>query len=165
MSELVSGVPPEAVAAIREVYAATGGSGLAPAVLDAAADPASPLHRYFEWDDGEAAQQYRLAQAEALVRRVRVTLIPAEGGPPIKVRAFVATRELREAAEALGDTGVAEAPRGSYMAIEQVAGQTAYEQATVEAIRRDLSRLAVKYRAHAALFRETFDDLFGDTAA
>jgi len=44
-------------------------------IVDAAADPRSPLHREFEWDDSEAAQMYRLAQAGALVRRVKLTIV------------------------------------------------------------------------------------------
>ena len=30
------------------------------AVVEAAKDPASPLHARFEWDDGKAAQEHRL---------------------------------------------------------------------------------------------------------
>lgn len=41
-------------------------------VVEAASNPDSPLHRYFEWDDSEAAHQWRLAQARRLVVRVVV---------------------------------------------------------------------------------------------
>jgi hypothetical protein len=44
------------------------------AVLEAAADPASPLHDHFEWDDAAAAQQHRLEQARSLIRSVRVQI-------------------------------------------------------------------------------------------
>ena len=44
-------------------------------VLDAARDPGSILHRYFEWNDGDAAEQYRLLQVGSLVRHVRLTII------------------------------------------------------------------------------------------
>lgn len=44
-------------------------------LLDAARDPASPLHRYFTWDDGVAAERYRLAQAGALYRTVRMQIV------------------------------------------------------------------------------------------
>lgn len=44
--------------------------GDAEAVVTAAAKPRSPLHSYFEWDDIQAARQYRLDQARHLIRAV-----------------------------------------------------------------------------------------------
>jgi hypothetical protein len=41
-------------------------------VLEHAKDPASPLHGYITWDEGEAAAKLRLHEAGLLVRRVRV---------------------------------------------------------------------------------------------
>lgn len=40
-------------------------------VVVKASDPKHPLHDYFEWDDSEAAKQYRLDQARTLIRSVR----------------------------------------------------------------------------------------------
>jgi hypothetical protein len=49
---------------------------LSPAViLDAARSEDSPLHHFFTWDDGEAAEKCRLAEAGMLLRRVRVHLV------------------------------------------------------------------------------------------
>lgn len=42
------------------------------AILTAAADPASPLHEEFEWDDSIAGRLYREGQARQMVRNVRV---------------------------------------------------------------------------------------------
>lgn len=44
------------------------------AVREAARDPASPLHDEFTWDDGEAAEAYRLEQARGLIRKIRITV-------------------------------------------------------------------------------------------
>lgn len=44
-------------------------------VVDAARNPESVLHSEFEWDDDAAADSYRLAQAGALIRRVKFTLV------------------------------------------------------------------------------------------
>lgn len=44
-------------------------------VVDAARNPNSSMHGQFEWDDGEAAEQYRLYQARILIRRVQVEVI------------------------------------------------------------------------------------------
>lgn len=52
------------------------GQALAPAtVVGAASDPASVLHRYFEWDDTAAAAAYRLTQARTLIRAIQVQVI------------------------------------------------------------------------------------------
>jgi len=37
-------------------------------IVDEAADPKSPLHRYFMWDDRQAGHQYRLEQARYYLR-------------------------------------------------------------------------------------------------
>lgn len=44
------------------------------AVLKEAAKKKSPLYSYFEWDDSKAAYNYRLDQARALIRSVRVVV-------------------------------------------------------------------------------------------
>lgn len=38
------------------------------AIVDVARNPRSPLHSYFTWDDGEAAEKYREIQASRLIR-------------------------------------------------------------------------------------------------
>lgn len=48
-------------------------------IVDAAADEFSPLHAEFVWDDGEAADMFRMAQAGALIRRVRYTVARVDG--------------------------------------------------------------------------------------
>jgi predicted TIM-barrel enzyme len=64
--------------------------GLTPiGVLDAARNPASPLHTHFEWEDSEAAEKYRLLQAAVLIRQVRVTVLAPDGEKTATVRAFV----------------------------------------------------------------------------
>jgi hypothetical protein len=45
------------------------------ALLDAAKDPSSPLHDCFTWEDGVAAERYRLAQAGMLYRRVKLSIV------------------------------------------------------------------------------------------
>lgn len=43
-------------------------------VVEDAADDRSPLHALFEWDDGEAARQYRLDQARNVIRTIEVQI-------------------------------------------------------------------------------------------
>jgi hypothetical protein len=57
-------------------------------VLDDAKNNNSPLHSFFEWDDGEAAEQYRLQQARGLIRSV-VAIYTQPDQPAMRVRAYV----------------------------------------------------------------------------
>jgi hypothetical protein len=50
--------------------------------VNAAKDSVHPLHRFFEWNNDEAADRYRLDQARALIRSVRV--IDIEEGKPLR---------------------------------------------------------------------------------
>lgn len=59
-------------------------------VLDDARKKASPLHSFFEWNDGEAAEQYRLGQAQGLIRSV-VAIYVKDDQPAVQTRASVST--------------------------------------------------------------------------
>lgn len=58
-------------------------------VLDAARDPNSALHAHFEWNDGAAARAYRYEQAERLIVRAKVRIIPREDDGPRVIRAVL----------------------------------------------------------------------------
>lgn len=65
----------------------------------------SPLHSFFEWDDGEAAHQHRLSQARGLIRSV-VAVYVRDDKPAIRHKAYVhvseaGTPHYREASHAL----------------------------------------------------------------
>ena len=62
-------------------------------VLSEARDESSPLHKHFEWDDSEAAEQYRRQQARALIQKCKITLIDSQ---PVEIRAFVSLPADRE---------------------------------------------------------------------
>jgi hypothetical protein len=47
-------------------------------VVDAARNPNSALHSYFTWDDSEAAAAYRLQEARALIKRVKVDVVRSD---------------------------------------------------------------------------------------
>lgn len=60
---------------VRDQY-----GSLTPAnVLRAARATSSPLHSHFEWDDGAAAEKYRLSQARALIRIVKEPYVRPNG--------------------------------------------------------------------------------------
>jgi len=62
-------------AALAAIAEANDGYLNPSAVVEAAKNPESVLHSEFEWDDDEAAHAYRVAQAGALIRRVKFTLV------------------------------------------------------------------------------------------
>ena len=63
-------------------------------VVREAADPRSPLHDYFQWEDTVAAHQWRLQQARQLVR-VCVEYLPYSE-PRYEVKAFVSLTPDRQ---------------------------------------------------------------------
>lgn len=85
----LSGIAPAAIEAVQRL-----GDEVTPAaVLDAARPVTSPLHAYFTWDDAEAAEGFRLVQAAALIRRIRVQVVHAtpDGPRAVTVRAYQVT--------------------------------------------------------------------------
>lgn len=78
----------ELAEAIEELMAK--GSCTPHALVDVARDPASPLHKYFEWDDAKAAEQYRITQARYYMRSINIEYVTEECGI-IEMRAFVPT--------------------------------------------------------------------------
>jgi len=67
-------------------------------VVDDARDRTSPLHGFFEWNDGRAAEQYRLDQARHLIRSVKVTYADvADSTGPREIKAYVSFGDDDEA--------------------------------------------------------------------
>lgn len=60
--------------ALKEIAKRDGGLLRPQAVVDAARSVSSPLHGAFCWNNTEAAQKYRLLQAQQLIRSFRVTV-------------------------------------------------------------------------------------------
>jgi hypothetical protein len=58
-----------------EAIRLANGERLTPeAVVEAAKNPAHPLHYEFDWDDQSAAQQQRLSTARAIIRSVQINI-------------------------------------------------------------------------------------------
>ena len=90
-----------------------------------------------------AGEAYRLVQAGQIVRRVKVSVIPAPDKPPVLVRALIARCDL--------PSEEANQP-GSYIATTELVGQTAYEARVTASIRRDLLRVQRKSGHPTSLF-------------
>ena len=68
-------------------------------VVDIAADQVHPLHPMFEWSDSEAARRYRIGQAAAMIRSVKITVTAERDGEAedFKVRSWLSSRAAGEA--------------------------------------------------------------------
>jgi len=97
-------------------------------VLEEARKEDSVLHRYFEWDDTEAAERYRREQARALIQRCRIQLVETE---PVQIRAFVSLPTDREHG-------------GGYRLITEVAGDTYLKEEMLRDIRMTITRWTQK---------------------
>lgn len=62
-------------------------------IINAARPKRSPLHRFFEWDDGAAAEKYRLVQAGFLVKAV--VRVVDRGGEKKTISAYVSKRSYK----------------------------------------------------------------------
>jgi hypothetical protein len=129
--------------ALQELASASGGALSPRAVVEAARDPDSPLHSEFEWDDSTAAEGFRLVQAGALIRRVRIKLIVED--EKTKTVSFQVSRAFESVPKLRGKDS------GSYVAIEQIADQPDLRNDVVADVLRQLKMLRKKHEKLEAL--------------
>ncbi len=113
---------------LTQIAKRNGGRLMVDDVLAEAKSGSSPLHRHFEWDDTEAAEQYRRQQARALIQRCRIQLVETE---PVQIRAFVSLPTDRENG-------------GGYRLITEVAGDTYLKEEMLRDIRMTITRWTQK---------------------
>lgn len=126
---------PEVVEAI-EVLEKEDKDGLVQAerVVEAASNPDSPLHRFFEWDDSEAAHQWRLAQARRLIVRVTKKNSDAQ---PARVNVVIHQSDGTQ--------------RRGYVPIARAAS----DDELCAQVMRDTRRVLTGYRTRLAAFNQT----------
>lgn len=78
-------------------------------MVEAAKDRKNPLHRYFEWDDRQAAQRFRVHQARMILSHVMIEIRPG-----LETRAFVNVRV---------DDSDPDAPTSRWQPVEEVMKQ------------------------------------------
>lgn len=81
---------------IERLQAKHGERFTAEAMVDEAADPASPIHPHLEWDDEKAGRLYRHSQARCLLDGIRWRVVAEDGSKtegPIAIAVRVAPRE------------------------------------------------------------------------
>lgn len=107
-------------------------------VVDAARNPKSALHSKFEWDDSEAAHQYRLWQARNLLRVVVEIVDDGKDKTPVNV--FVSLTPDRN-----GATG------GYRQVVDVVSDEALYETMLSDAV-SELETFQKKYQRIKELF-------------
>lgn len=113
-----------------------------PDVLADARNPNSPLHAFFEWDDNEAAEQFRLQQARGLIRAVVAIYREAKGTEkPVRIAAF---------------TRIAEGEASHYRATHHAMSQKATRDAVLAQAWRELQQWRRKYQ-HLRKFADLFE--------
>jgi hypothetical protein len=78
------------------------------AVVEGARPPESPLHKYFEWRDEKAAALYRVDQARALIRSIRVVDDHERSRPAFLSIQADAGRAYRSIADVMGNADLRE---------------------------------------------------------
>lgn len=137
---------------LQSIYDAHG--SLTPAlVLAEAAGSDHPLHNRFTWNDSEAAERWRLHQAAALIRSVKVVIERPSDNQPISVRAFVSESDIGRGGDDGGDSEL-----GAYLPVETVVGSDVLRTAWFRALARDWQ--ALKRRAGDS--KEFADMVLGD---
>jgi hypothetical protein len=114
------------------------------AILEAARAPDSPLHALFTWDNNVAAERYRLAQAGALFRQVKLQIVRADAQTQTiaweTVRAVTSVPAERTRANS-----------ASYGRTPVVMSDEARRTSVLRGIVRDLVSLRNKYRTYSEL--------------
>lgn len=83
---------------LNRIAARNGGVIEPEKVVERARNPRSPLHSQFQWDDTEAAQQWRLEQARRLIRSVQVISTTS-------TRTFAVAKYVRDPRKEAGEQG------------------------------------------------------------
>lgn len=117
-------VPSSVADEIRRIAHAEG-KLTANVLVDHAADPDSPLHDRFEWDDTVAAHEYRLEQARNMIRRIHVELY----AQPVREFVYVPST-------------------GSYQPIGDIIASPSYQAEVLTRFQREADGFAARWRAH-----------------
>lgn len=135
---------PVVVKALRAIEREAG--AITPALVVAMAEsPDHPLHKYFTWDDTEAAKRYRDEQARKLIQSVNVVFTDS-GGEQRTVRAFVNVKpDEEETDDAIGGQG--------YISVQRATKSGSYQQQVVQYAHAQLQTWNAKF----GTFKEFFE--------
>lgn len=86
----------EIAAAIASAEAAAGRTLTAEDVVAVASNPDSPLHEFFDWNDGSAAHKYRIEQARHLIYKIKVEITCVGSMVPVSVPMYVRDPDVKQ---------------------------------------------------------------------
>lgn len=152
----------EQIRAALAAIAAANNDMLNPAhVVAAARDPSHILHDEFTWDDEDAAEQYRLAQAGALIRRVKFTVLRQDTQTQKVVIQTTRAYQSRPSARSAN---------GGYESVEAIMANPAKRAELIGQVLRELAAYRKRYADLIALsdvwaaIDDALDELPTDTA-
>lgn len=113
-------------------------------LLENSRDKNAPLHSCFEWDDGKAAEKYRLNQAQGIIKNLTVKVTFVDEKPPQTVRAFVNISAGNE--------------KGRYVNIHNAMSNDKYKK---QVLANALSELVIFKAKYANLYelKDLFDEI------
>ena len=107
-------------------------------VLADAKDPKSPLHQYFEWDDAQAGEAWRLSQARMILNSIRVRTV---GGGREFIPMYLNITEQDESG----------AKTRSYVSAARVIEDRDLQDALLRSAQREMEAWISRFRAVEAL--------------
>lgn len=113
--------------ALAKVTDANKGRLTPSAIVEAAKDRRSALHKHFLWDDAKAAQAYREDQARELVRCIRIEGVDSDE----PIRAFLSVKDAKGT---------------SYRTAAEVAGSVELQLAVLKQAEKDLDAFTKRYK-------------------
>lgn len=129
-------------AALLEIAEANGGYLNPLHVVEAARDSSHILHSEFDWNDEEAAEKYRIAQAGALIRRVKFTVVrPPEEKKEIQMQT-VRIYQSRKSARG---------SKGGYESVVEIMRDSDKREELLNQVLRELNSYRKRYAELAAL--------------
>jgi hypothetical protein len=123
-------------AALLALYESHGGVLAPQQVVDAARDPSNALHEEFEWDDENAAESYRLAQAGMLIRRIRLSVIKVDQGT--KQLVATVTRQFQSRPSQRGG-------EGGYETVQDIMADDAKREELIAQVLREMGSYRKRY--------------------
>jgi len=117
---------------LQRLAAMHGGELLPRVVVDAARDEESPLHHSFTWDDGKAAEQWRLQQARQIINAV--VRYEKVGKTTMAIPVFVSLSPDRER------------DGGGYRVLTTVMSDEQHRRQMLQDAVNDMQRFKEKYR-------------------
>lgn len=128
-------VPAEVVGSIVATIAATEGSCPPQRLVQEAEPETSPLHPLFTWNDSEAADSWRTAQARRIIRSLRVTVVFDNSHKTTTAPAFISVGRTK-----------ATKPRGSgYRPTADVLSDKDFQREALRDALASLKTLRVRY--------------------